>query len=157
MLTLTFTILNQVADKARSDAAAHPRWLSAITRALIELENNPWIDRNPQGHGLIIASPSGQIYTANGVCQCTAFLHSQACWHRAAARLVRLHDAALERQQHVICQQPDNLCEVHNPCPEHAPQAAAYLAEEAHPATLRDLGQRLAAARATALLNEVFA
>jgi len=31
------------------------------------------------------------------------------------------------------CQQPDDLCDVHNPCPAHAAAAAAYLAAEAHP------------------------
>jgi len=33
----------------------------------------------------------------------------------------------------VHCQQPDDLCDVHNPCPAHAADAAAYLAELAHP------------------------
>ena len=81
----------------------------------------------------------------------------------AAARLVRLHD---ETQQHrelaaaararqadepIVCQQPDNLCELHNPCPEHAAQAAAYLQQEAR------LNRTIAAARATARLNDLFA
>jgi len=98
MLQLTPTILAEVVDKARADAAAHPRWLAAIGRALVELESNPWIDRNADGHGLLISSPSGKVYTANGVCGCTAYSHGQACWHRAAARLVRLHDEAIERE-----------------------------------------------------------
>lgn len=91
MLNLDSTTLQQVADKALIDAAAHPRWIVAIGRALVELDVNPYMERAAYG-GLIIGSPSGQCYTSNGVCQCAAYTHGQACWHRAAARLVRLHD-----------------------------------------------------------------
>jgi hypothetical protein len=98
MLNLNSTTLQEVATKAASDAATHPRWLTAIGRALVELDSNPWIERGDL-HGLIIGSPSGKCYAANGVCQCKAFEHKLPCWHRAAARLVRLHDEALERQQ----------------------------------------------------------
>jgi hypothetical protein len=97
MLNLSYHILHQVADKALLDAAAHPRWVVAIGRALVELEQNPWIER--ADHGLIIGSTSGKCYAANGVCQCQAYTYGQACWHRAAARLVRLHDEALERDE----------------------------------------------------------
>jgi hypothetical protein len=97
MLNLDCTILSQVVSKALVDAVAHPRWVNAIRRAFEEIDSNPWIERNTEGHGLIIGSPSGTVYSANGVCQCQAFEHGHACWHRAAARLVRLHD---EAQQH---------------------------------------------------------
>jgi hypothetical protein len=98
MLNLDCTILSQVADKALLDAAAHPRWITAIGRALVELDANPWIARG-ELHGLIIGSPSGNAYAANGTCTCLAYTHGQPCWHRAAARLVRLHDEAQERAQ----------------------------------------------------------
>jgi hypothetical protein len=97
MLNLNCTILSQVVSKALADAVAHPRWVNAINRAFQEIDSNPWIERNAEGHGLIIGSPSGTVYSANGVCQCEAYAHGRACWHRAAARLVRLHD---EAQQH---------------------------------------------------------
>lgn len=93
MLTLDRSTLDQVIAKALLDAAAHPRWIVAIGRAAVELDTNPYIERGD--HGLIIGSPSGKCYAANGICQCTAFTYGQPCWHRAAARLVRLHD---ERQ-----------------------------------------------------------
>jgi SWIM zinc finger len=93
MLTLNPTTLAAVAEQACRDAAQHGRWLVAIGRALVELDSNPWIARNPDGHGLLIGSPSGSVYSSNGQCQCKAFEHGQPCWHRAAARLVRLHDA----------------------------------------------------------------
>jgi hypothetical protein len=90
-LTLNPTTLAAVVEKATHDAANHPRWLVAIARAIVELESNPFIARGDL-HGLIIGSTSGKCYTSNGVCQCTAFEFKQPCWHRAAARLVRLHD-----------------------------------------------------------------
>lgn len=91
MLDLNPTTLAAVVDVARTDAAAHPRWLAAIDRAVRELVSNPWITRG-ELHGLVLASPSGNVYSANGVCQCQAYQHGHPCWHRAAARLVRLHD-----------------------------------------------------------------
>ena len=94
MLNLDPTTLNAVVEQACRDAAQHGRWLVAIGRAAYELEVNPWIERGD--HGLLIGSASGNVYAANGVCQCRAFEFGQACWHRAAARLVRLHDAARE-------------------------------------------------------------
>ena len=91
MLNLNPVTLAAVVDKARSDAAEHPRWLAAIDRAVVELLQNPWIERG-ELHGVVIGSPSGNCYAANGVCQCLAYKHNRPCWHRAAARLVRLHD-----------------------------------------------------------------
>lgn len=76
-------------------AADHPRWLNAINRAVVELLSNPYIARQDD-HLLIASSSSTKIYSANGVCQCEAFTYNRPCWHRAAARLVRLHD---ERRQ----------------------------------------------------------
>ncbi len=96
MLNLNPSTLAVVVAQARSDASAHPRWLAAIGRACLELETNPWVER--ADHGLIIGSPSGKCYAANGVCQCRAYDFGRPCWHRAAARLVRLHDEAVERR-----------------------------------------------------------
>jgi hypothetical protein len=94
MLNLNVTTLAAVVDQALLDAAAHPRWVVAIGRAVLELNTNPWIERGDL-HGLIIGSPSGKCYAANGTCQCTAYEFKNPCWHRAAARLVRLHDEKL--------------------------------------------------------------
>ena len=99
MLNLDHSTLNDVVEQACRDAAQHGRWLVAIGRAAYELECNPWIERNPNGHGLIIGSSSGKCYAANGECTCVAFTFGQPCFHRAMARLVRLHDEAMERQQ----------------------------------------------------------
>ncbi len=93
---LNSTILSQVIDQAIKEARDHPRWLHAIERAVAELVGNPWIER--QDDHLLIASPSGELYSANGVCQCEAYARNIPCWHRAAARLVRRHDEALAQQ-----------------------------------------------------------
>lgn len=93
MLTLDRSTLDRIIAKALLDAAAHPRWVVAIGRAAVELDQNPYIERGD--HGLIIGSPSsGNCYAANGICQCQAFKFNQPCWHRACARLVRLYDEA---------------------------------------------------------------
>lgn len=138
MLNLNSSTLAAVVEQATHDAAHHPRWLTAIARALVELESNPWIERNPSGPGLLIGSPSGACYSANGTCSCPAFAFGRACWHRAAARLVRLHDAreAARAQLPALVTMPEGD-------------------------TLDTDGMRIkrqiAAARATAQLNELFA
>jgi hypothetical protein len=131
-LNLDCNILSQVVEKAAHDAADHERWLTAIGRAILELDSNPYLARNDHG-GLIIGSPSGNVYAANGVCQCEAYQHGKKpCWHRAAARLVRLHD---EREA-----------------------AAAQLADKVIEVVDQSrVARKIAAARATAQLNELFA
>ncbi len=90
MLNLNPTTLSQVTRQALADAAREPRWVKAIIHASAELADNPWIERS--GAELLIASPSGTVYSANGVCQCDAYAFGIPCWHRAAARLVMRHD-----------------------------------------------------------------
>jgi hypothetical protein len=68
------------------------RWQKAITKARAELESNPFMHYD--GHALLILSPSGEIYSANGACQCKAFANNHPCWHRAAARLVERYTEA---------------------------------------------------------------
>src|SRR5262245_23896800 len=100
MLNLNVTTLTAVVDQAMQDAADHPRLLNAINRAVVELRSNPYIA--PQdGHLLIASSSSDKIYSANGRCQCAAFEYGEACWHRAAARLVRRHDEVVAYQQQI--------------------------------------------------------
>ncbi len=92
MLNLNQETLNLVVEQACADAAHSVKWLTAIGRAVVELTSNPYLERQ-DGH-LLIGSPSGNVYSANGTCSCTAYTYGQPCWHRAAARLVRLHDEA---------------------------------------------------------------
>lgn len=97
MLNLDPTLLTAIASQAKAKAVQHPRWLTAIDRALVELESNPYLEWQ-DGH-LLILSDSGTIYAANGVCQCKAYEFKNPCWHRACARIVRLYFEALAVQQ----------------------------------------------------------
>ena len=97
MLNLDHTILTTVVDQAIKDAADRQRWLKAIGRAVVELTTNPYLER--QDDYLLIGSSSGNTYSANGTCSCEAYHNGRPCWHRAAARLVRLHDESQARQQ----------------------------------------------------------
>src|SRR5262249_11459700 len=97
MLTLNPTTLAAVVNSAKLSAAGDQRWLNAIERAAHELSENPYLER--QDDHLLIGSPSGSVYAANGVCQCQAYQNGRPCWHRAAARLVQRHDEAQARTQ----------------------------------------------------------
>lgn len=63
------------------------RWQTAIAKAKAQLEVNPYMHYT--GHSLLMLSESGEIYEANGVCQCRAFTNHQPCYHRAAYKLVK--------------------------------------------------------------------
>lgn len=129
MLDLNPITLRLVVEQASHQAANSPRWLQAIARAIVEISDNPYIERNPNGHGVIIGSTSGQAYSANGTCSCEAFKFGQPCYHRAIARIVRLCD---ERE---AAAKPDTWSDRYDVW--HAKQIAAQ--------------------RATAAVNELFA
>lgn len=66
------------------------RWVNAIAKAVVEIENNPFMTWQADAKSLLILSEkSGKVYEANGVCQCEAFNQGYPCYHRAAARLVQ--------------------------------------------------------------------
>lgn len=70
------------------------RWERAIDRAVTEIKENPYLDYDSGKNELLIltSSPSNNIYSANGVCQCLAYKNGKKpCWHRAAARVWRLY------------------------------------------------------------------
>lgn len=69
------------------------RWINAISKAAVEIEQNGiFMTWQEDSQSLLIWSQrSNNIYTANGVCQCRAFEQGSPCFHRAAARLVRLY------------------------------------------------------------------
>jgi len=91
MMNLDQRKMEQVIQAA-FDQTSNLRWQMAITKAKREIENNPYLHFD--GRALLVLSPSGEIYSANGTCQCKAYQHGQPCWHRAAARLVeRYHEA----------------------------------------------------------------
>jgi hypothetical protein len=162
MLNLHASTLAAVVEQAKQDAAQHPRWLNAIARAARELTTNPYLERGEHS-SLIIGSPSGRCYSSNGICQCTAYtglfdgrqVHQggQACWHRAAARLVRLHDEARAAQQERARKQTKQCphCCADRAYADRCP-AAQISADQAERAT-----KQAAYAQACAALDECFA
>lgn len=78
--------MEQVIQEAFDKATGSLRWQSAIVKAKVQFEINPYIYFD--GQSLLILSPSNEIYSANGTCQCKAFNSGHPCWHRAAARLM---------------------------------------------------------------------
>ena len=89
-------ILAQIAAESIAKAASGPRdaqrWVNAIAKATVEIENNPFMTWQPDSNSLLMLSEkTGKIYTANGVCQCEAYNQGFPCYHRAAARLIVLY------------------------------------------------------------------
>jgi hypothetical protein len=76
-----------------TDVQTKKRWINAIAKATAEIEENGvFMTWQEDSQSLLIWSQrSNNIYTANGVCQCRAFEQGAPCFHRAAARLVRLY------------------------------------------------------------------
>jgi hypothetical protein len=76
-----------------TDAQTKRRWIRAIARAVAEIEENgnfmSWLAEDKAL--LIWSQKTDGVYTSNGVCQCRAFLQGVPCFHRAAARLVRIY------------------------------------------------------------------
>lgn len=101
MLNLNRHAMQQVAAQAseklnatiKSESTAK-RWRNAIIRALVEFEMQPeFMTYDPEGDALLIWSQkSNEIYSANGVCQCKAYMNGFPCWHRAAQRLVKIYN-----------------------------------------------------------------
>jgi hypothetical protein len=76
-----------------TDVQTKKRWINAIAKAVVQIEeNDAFMNYDKADNYLVIWSQnSNEVYSANGVCQCKAFERGFACWHRAAARLVRLY------------------------------------------------------------------
>ncbi|MDX6269900.1 MAG: hypothetical protein QOD28_1123 [Acidobacteriota bacterium] len=80
----------EVIQEAFDKVTGSRRWQAAIAKAKQQIEENPYLHFD-EGT-LLILSPSGEIYSANGTCQCAAYARNQPCWHRAAARLVKRYN-----------------------------------------------------------------
>lgn len=80
-----------IAKLESSDRIDAKRWIRAIAKAVVEIENNPFITWQPETKSILILSQkSGEIYTANGICGCKAFSqpNPMPCYHRAIAQLI---------------------------------------------------------------------
>jgi len=92
MMNFNEETMSQVIQAAFDSAQGSQRWQVAIAKAKGEIENNPFMHYD--GHALLVLSPSGEIYSANGTCQCKAYERGFPCWHRAAARIVERYAQA---------------------------------------------------------------
>jgi hypothetical protein len=90
MMNLDQDRMQQVVQQAFDRVAGDRRWEHAIVKAKQQFESNPYMHFD--GDALLVLSESGEIYRANGVCQCKAFASGRPCWHRAAARLIRRYN-----------------------------------------------------------------
>ena len=87
MTNLNETLLMNVVDAALSAVNGDKRWVNVILKAEeILTSDNPYIHFD--GARLLMLSDSGEIYEANGKCQCKAFAQGQSCKHRAAYKLM---------------------------------------------------------------------
>lgn len=76
--------------KLNPENADDKRWINAIARAVREIETNAFLSFEAETQTLLIMSlnSTGNLYEANGKCQCDAYKHEKPCWHRAACRLI---------------------------------------------------------------------
>lgn len=88
MIEINESKLNEVVEAALLKTKDDKRWTNAILRAeKLLTSNNPYLHFD--GERLLVLSESGQIYSANGSCQCKAFKDGFACKHRAAFGLLK--------------------------------------------------------------------
>lgn len=90
MLNLDANKMSNIIQAAFDKAQGQKRWQTAIAKAAMQIEENPFLHFD--GSALLILSPSNEIYRANGACQCKAYAKGFPCWHRAAARLVERYN-----------------------------------------------------------------
>lgn len=92
MLNINENKLAVIAGAALASVSGNRRWSNAIMRAEELLTSgNPYMHYT--GDALVILSESGEIYTANGVCQCKAYAGGYPCKHRAAYKLLKRYMA----------------------------------------------------------------
>ncbi len=94
-LTLFFAVVNVC--KAKAAAKGETSWVRAIEKAAEQVHDNPYISETENGL-LVLSATGGEIYHANGKCQCKAYARGMACWHRAAAKLVKRYREAVAAQ-----------------------------------------------------------
>ncbi|OLE51285.1 MAG: hypothetical protein AUG51_23980 [Acidobacteria bacterium 13_1_20CM_3_53_8] len=93
MLNIDQDRMEQIIQEAFDRVSGNRRWQTAIVKANRQIEENPYMHFD--GSALLILSDSGEIYSANGSCQCRAYQEGFPCWHRAASRLVQCYNEIL--------------------------------------------------------------
>ena len=84
--------IEKVAMTVSNDKLAQ-RWINAINKAAAQIEENgEWITWMPDTKSIVIWNQeTNNVHSANGVCDCKAFQKGFPCFHRAAARIIRLY------------------------------------------------------------------
>ena len=84
--------IEKVAMTVQNDKLAQ-RWINAINKAAAQIEENgEWITWMPETKSIVIWNQeTNNVHSANGVCDCMAFQKGFPCFHRAAARIIRLY------------------------------------------------------------------
>lgn len=86
MIQIDETKLNEAVETALAKVKGDSRWTNAILRGQkLLMSDNPMMHYD--GERFLILSESGQVYSANGKCQCKAF--PSPCKHRGAFGLMR--------------------------------------------------------------------
>lgn len=84
--------LSGIAAESNPRSKNAKSWINAIAKAVVEIEDNPYLTYDLDAHELtILSSHTGNIYKANGTCSCKAFQARMPCFHRAAARLIAIY------------------------------------------------------------------
>ncbi len=85
-------VIEKVAQTVSDDKAA-TRWVNSINKVADQIEDHgDFMTWNPETKSLLIWNQeTNSIHSANGVCDCAAFQKGFPCFHRAAARIVRLY------------------------------------------------------------------
>src|SRR5687768_1036942 len=84
--------IEKVGMTVENDKTAQ-RWINAINKAADHiLEHGEWITWMPETKSIVIWNQeTNGVHSANGVCDCRAYFEGFPCFHRAAARLIRLY------------------------------------------------------------------
>jgi hypothetical protein len=91
---ITTAAIAAALSTARAKVADNARWMTALNKASLEIISTPWVW---YGHTLKIKSRTASTvwYTVTATsCGCQAFAKGNACWHRAAFKLLSNAQAA---------------------------------------------------------------
>ncbi|NOT62204.1 MAG: hypothetical protein HOP19_18490 [Acidobacteria bacterium] len=122
-MILNTAIWQAVINEAKAKCGAHPLWLSAIDRAVVEIEKSRYWSF-VEGVLTIQSLTSAKLYKVDGAHTCEATAFKKPCKHVAARRLMQLYFESL-----------GNVAPVADEAPAVAPEIAAMRMREAERAS----------------------
>lgn len=66
------------------------RWFNAVAKATAQLLDGVRFEQDEEGIIFPSRTRTGLAHHVNGTCDCEAAEDGQPCWHRAAARMIRI-------------------------------------------------------------------